>query len=143
MRFDHVSPRTVRFWAWIDTSVILLALPFTAKMFLSVIYALNGLLGHDSTVPEFGALQMFFVNLAGMLVAVWAIARLLHPVGLLGFIDAVGRTAVGLLIVWYVLMEGAPPALWFFVATEWIGALAQFRACLSAPSAAPATARLH
>ena len=143
MRFDHVSPGTVRLWAWIDTSVIVLALPFTAKAFLSVVYGLNGLLGFDSTVPAFGAIQMFFVNLAGMLVAVWAIARLLHPVGVLGFIDAVGRSAVGLLIVWYVVVEGAPPALWFFVATEWIGAIAQFRACLSTPAGTPAGARLH
>ena len=142
MRFDHVPPGTVRFWAWIDTSVIALALPFTAKAFLSIVYGINGLLGFETTVPAFGALQMFFVNLAGILVAVWAIARLLHPVGLLAFIDAVGRSAVALLIAWYVVVEGAPPALWCFVVTEGVGAIAQFRACGS-PGAAPAGTRLH
>jgi hypothetical protein len=130
-RFAHVPPKTVRFWALLDTSVIALALPFTAKLFLGAIYALNGLMGHDAVVPEFGAIQMFFVNLSGVLVAVWAFARLLHPVGLLAFIDAVGRTAVALLIVWFVLVQDAPPVLWFFVFTEGIGAVAQLRACLA------------
>jgi hypothetical protein len=141
MRFAHVSPRTVRFWAWIDTSVIVLALPITAKAFLALIYGLNGLLGFEADVPAFGAIQMFFVNLAGMLVAVWAIARLVHPVGLLAFIDAIGRSAVALLIVWYVLVEDAPPALWFFVFTESAGAVAQLRACLREP--VPGGATLH
>ena len=141
MRFDHVSPQTVRFWAFVDTSVIVLALPFTAKAFLSLIYWANGLLGHEATVPGFGAIQMFFVNLAGMLVAVWAIARLVHPIGLLAYIDALGRSAVALLIAWYVLSEGAPPILWFFVFTEGAGAVAQLRACLREP--APAGVTLH
>ena len=141
MRFAHVSPRTVRFWAWIDTSVIVLALPITAKAFLALIYGLNGLLGFEADVPAFGAIQMFFVNLAGMLVAVWAIARLVHPIGLLAFIDAIGRSAVALLIVWYVLVENAPQALWLFVFTEGVGAVAQLRACLREP--APAGATLH
>jgi len=141
MRFAHVSPRTVRFWAWIDTSVIVLALPITAKAFLALIYGLNGLLGFEAQVPAFGAIQMFFVNLAGMLVAVWAIARLVHPIGLLAFIDAIGRSAVAMLIAWYVLAEDAPPALWLFVFTEGAGAVAQLRACLREP--APAGATLH
>ncbi len=133
MRFAHVSPKTVRFWAFIDTSVIVLALPFTAKAFLSLIYGLNGLLGFDATVPPFGPLQMFFVNLAGMLIAVWAIARLVHPIGLLAYIDALGRGAVALLIAWYVLVEGAPPVLYLFVVTEGAGAVAQLAACLRKP----------
>ncbi|TDU23244.1 hypothetical protein DFR24_4767 [Panacagrimonas perspica] len=141
MRFAHVSPRTVRFWAWIDTSVIVLALPITAKAFLALIYGLNGLLGFDAEVPAFGAIQMFFVNLAGMLVAVWAIARLVHPIGLLAFIDAIGRSAVAMLIAWYALVENAPQALWLFVFTEGAGAVAQLRACLREP--APTGATLH
>ena len=141
MRFDHVPPRTVRFWALVDTSVIVLALPFTAKAFLSLIYWGNGLLGFDATVPAFGAIQMFFVNLAGMLVAVWAIARLVHPVGLLAYVDALGRTAVAALIAWYVLVEGAPAVLWLFVFTECAGAIAQLRACLRKP--VPAGITLH
>ena len=132
-RFEHVSPRTVRFWALLDSSVLALALPFTATLFLHAIYWLNGLLGGESAAPAFGAMQMFFVNLSGVLVGVWVAARLLMPIGLLAFIDAVGRTLVALLIVWFVLAQDAPPVLWFFVFTEGIGAVAQLRACLAAP----------
>ena len=132
-RFQHVSARTVRFWALIDSGVIALALPFTATLFLSAIYWLNGLLGGEVEVPAFGAIQMFFVNLSGVLVGVWVAARLLMPVGLLAFIDGIGRTVVALLIIWFVLAQQAPPVLWFFVFTEGVGAVAQLRACFATP----------
>lgn len=132
-RFRHVSPRTVRFWAMLDSGVLALALPFTATLFLNAIYWLNGLLGFEATAPTFGAIQMFFVNLSGVLVGVWVAARLLMPVGLLAFIDGVGRSLVALLIVWFVLTQDAPPILWVFVFTEGIGAVAQLHACLAAP----------
>lgn len=130
-RFQHVSPRTVRFWAMLDTGVLSLALPFTATLFLNALYWINGLLGGEATAPAFGALQMFFVNLSGVLVGVWVAARLLMPIGLLAFIDVIGRTAVALLIVWFVLALDAPPVLWLFVFTEGIGAVAQLRACIA------------
>ncbi len=130
MRLNHVSPATIRFWALLDTSVIALALPVTAQLFLGVIYWLNGLMGFDHVMPAFAPIHMFFVNLSGILVAVWAFARLLNPTGLLGLIDAIGRSAVAMLIVWFIIIEDAPPALWLFVATEGLGAIAQFRACL-------------
>lgn len=133
MRFDHVPARTVRFWALLDTAVIALALPFTAPLFLAAIYWANGLLGYEASVPAFGTLQLFFVNLSGMLVAVWAAARLALPIGLLAFIDAIGRSAVGLLILWFLLARDAPPVLGLFVVTEWAGAVAQLRACLRRP----------
>ena len=134
MRFDHVSAGTVRFWAMIDTSVIALALPVTAKAFLGLIYDLNGVLGFADTAPDFAPMHMFFVNLSGVLVAVWAAARLLNPIGLMAFIDAIGRTAVALLIIWFTCTQEAPPAMWFFVLTEGLGAVAQMRACLRRPN---------
>ena len=129
MRFDHVPARTVRFWALLDTSVIALAIPPTATAFIDVLYWVNGLLGYADAAAPFGAMQMFFVNLSGVLVAVWAAARLLHPVGVLAWVDAWGRLAVCLLIAWFVLVESAPPVLWFFVLTEGAGTVAQLRAC--------------
>lgn len=134
MSLDHVSPTTVRFWAMLDTSVIALATPFSAKLFLAMIYWLNAQLGFDQVMPGFAPIQVFFVNLSGILVAVWAVARLLNPSGLMGLIDAVGRSAVALLIVWFVLTQDAPPALWFIVLTEGLGAVAQYRACLHRPA---------
>lgn len=128
-RFDHVPARTVRFWAMVDSGVIALALPFTAPLFLDLLYALNGAMGFEPQVPAIGALEMFFINLAGTLVAVWVLARLLHPVGVLAFVDGLGRLAVAALIVGYVTLTDAPPVLWFFVLTEVGGALPQLWAC--------------
>lgn len=66
--YDHVPPKTVRFWAMFDTGVMSLALPFTSPFFISFLYWLNGLIGGGTTAPAFDPLAMFFVNLAGMLV---------------------------------------------------------------------------
>lgn len=131
---DHVPAATVRFWALLDTGVLSLALPFTAPLFLSGLYWLNGLLGGESSPPVLPPMAMFFVNLSGVMVLVWIAARLLHPVGLLALVDTVGRLLVSALIAYYVLVEGAIPVLWLFVGTELAGAIAQGRAVLRRPS---------
>ena len=131
---DHVPAATVRFWALLDTGVLSLALPFTAPLFISGLYWLNGLLGRVSTAPAFDPLALFFVNLSGVLVLVWVAARLLHPVGVLALVDAVGRLLVSALIAYYIVVEGAIPVLWLFVGTEMAGAIAQGRAVLRRPA---------
>ncbi|MDH4459272.1 MAG: hypothetical protein QE272_11260 [Nevskia sp.] len=131
---DHVPAATVRFWALLDTGVLSLALPFTAPLFLGGLYWLNGLLGGVSSAPPLDPLALFFVNLSGVLVLVWVAARLLQPIGLLALIDAVGRVLVSLLIAYYIVIEGAIPALWLFVGTEMAGAIAQGRAVLRRPA---------
>ena len=129
MKLDHVPARTVRFWALFDSAVISLALPLTAQWFLSALFYVNGLLSHQDQPPAFDTLQMFFVNLSGVMVGVWVLARLLHPVGLMAWIDIWGRCMVSALLAWTVLGAGGPPVLWFFVFTEMLGAIAQWRAC--------------
>lgn len=131
---DHVPAATVRFWALLDTGVLSLALPFTAPLFISGLYWLNGLLGGVSTAPAFDPLALFFVNLSGVMVLVWVAARLLHPVGVLALIDTLGRLLVSALIAYYIVVEGAIPVLWLFVGTEMAGAIAQGRAVLQRPA---------
>lgn len=131
---DHVPAKTVRFWAMLDTGVLSLALPFTAKLFLGALYALNGWLGGEATPPVFAPIQMFFVNLSGVMVLVWCAARLLHPVGLMALIDAIGRVLVSALIAYFIVVEDAIPVLWLFVGTEMAGAIVQGRAVLRRPS---------
>lgn len=132
-RFEPVSPSLVRFWALVDAGVIALATPWTAQWFLGLLFWINGLLGADAQPPDFGPLQMFFVNLSGVMVGVWAAARLLHPVGILALIDGVGRLVVAVLLIGFVVGAGAPPVLWLFVVTEVAGAIPQLRACLRRP----------
>lgn len=132
MNLDQVPARTVRFWAMVDSGVASLALPITAQWFLGAMYFFNGLLGYADTAPSFDGLHMFFVNLSGVMVALWVIVRLLRPDGLMAWVDSWGRLAVSALLIWTLLAADGPPILWFFVFTELLGAAAQFRACLRA-----------
>ncbi len=127
--FDHIPASTVRFWAWLDSSVTWsLALPFMAPKFIGVIYWINGLLGGTSVAPVFEPIHIVFVCLTGSLVSIWVIARLLHPAGILAAIDGWGRLFVSALLIYIMLVMDGPRALWLFVFTEGIGAVAQLRA---------------
>ena len=126
--FDHIPASTVRFWAWVDSGVTwMLALPPMAPKFIGMVFWLNGLLGGSSVAPVFEPIHLTFVCLTGALVSVWVIARLLNPMGLMAVIDGWGRLAVGAILVYVILVLGGPVALWLFVFTEWIGAVAQLR----------------
>jgi len=99
----------------------LLALPFTAHVFVSALYALSG----ASPAPELPGIAWFFVNLAGALGVLWALVRIARPEPWLARADALGRCAVAALIAGY-LVAGALPALMAaFVASELLGAAAQ------------------
>ncbi|MDP3293552.1 MAG: hypothetical protein Q8M37_02290 [Nevskia sp.] len=126
--YDHVAPKTVRFWALFDTGVMSLALPFTSPLFINFLYWLNGLIGGTPTPPTFDPFAMFFVNMSGVLVLVWVAARLIRPLGVFALVDAIGRCAISLLIAYYILFENVIPVLWLFVLTEMLGAVMQFRA---------------
>jgi len=99
----------------------LLALPFTARVFVGALYALSG--AHSA--PELPGIAWFFVNLAGALGVLWALVRIARPEPWLARADALGRCAVATLIAGY-LVAGALPALMAaFVASELLGAAAQ------------------
>jgi hypothetical protein len=126
MNLDRVRRKKVRFWALVDSSVsYTLALPPLAEHFISLLYYVNGKLGGGSVAPAFTPLQMFFVCLSGSLISLWCVARYLKPIGLFALIDGWGRVWVSLLIVWFVVVEGAPRVLLLFIATEMLGAVAQ------------------
>jgi len=128
-RFDHVPASTVRFWASLDTAAGgIIATPWGADLFLRFIYWGNGQIGGTAEAPDFAPVQLIFVCLMGALVSVWVVARWLHPTGLMSVIDAWGRSYIALLLVWFIVVQGAPAILWLFVFTEGIGAVAQFRA---------------
>lgn len=123
---SRLTPQTVRFWAWVDSSVTLvLAVPPLAQRFIELLYHVNGWLGGPATPPAFDAIHWFFVSLSGILVTVWVIARLAQPVAVLGLIDGWGRAVVSFFIVYYVIFRGAPVVLMLFVATEGAGAVNQ------------------
>ena len=132
MRFDNVPAKTVRFWAWVDSSVTwTLALPVAAPGFLHLLYRINGWMGGTARAPAFEPIHLFFVCLSGVLISLWVLVRLLFPAGVLAFADACGRLAVSLLILWFEGSTDAPRVLWLFVLTEMAGSVAQFRACFA------------
>ncbi|PPE73549.1 hypothetical protein C3942_12150 [Solimonas fluminis] len=131
-----IPPRTVRFWAGLDAGIAWMAIPPLAPKFLAMIYWLNGLLGGDAAAPPLDQpMHLLFVCLTGALVGTWALARLLHPVGLLGVIDGWARLYVAAVLAWVILGLDGPPILWLFVLTETAGTLSQLRAAYARPDA--------
>jgi len=119
--------RVIRGCAVFDLVVTgLLAVPPAASVFIEVLYHVNGWLGGDAAPPPFVAVQWMFVHLAGTLGVLWAVARIVEPTRFLGRADAIGRACVGGLILWHVVVGGAPVVLLAFVLTEWLGTAVQW-----------------
>jgi hypothetical protein len=126
-----VALRVVRGFAVFDLLVTgLMALPPTAAVFVDVLYAVNGGLGGPAGPPQFQSVHWMFVNVAGVLGVLWALARIVEPTRFLGLTDAAGRACAGGLIAWHILAGSAPVALFAFVFTEWLGAAAQWQVLL-------------
>jgi uncharacterized membrane protein len=124
--------RIILGFAWLDLIVTLpFAIPYVAEALIGLIYRIDGTLGYDRPLPEFGAFQMMFVNIMGVLGVIWALARLRDPNEQLARMDALGRLIVAALII-HAITWGATPVLWIFVATELTGSLAQLRRRTSA-----------
>jgi hypothetical protein len=99
----------------------LLSLPFTARVFVSALYASSG----AQSAPELPGIAWFFVNLAGALGVLWALVRIAGPEPWLARADALGRCAVATLIAGYLIAGALPALMAAFVASELIGAAAQ------------------
>lgn len=126
-----MTPRgegVVRALAGFDLVVTgLLAFPISAHGFVALLYRVNGLFGGVSTPPFFDSIHWLFVNLAGVLGVLWALARLIAPTPLLVGLDSGGRVVVSLVLVGYVFGGSAPGLLLLFAATELAGTFLQLR----------------
>jgi hypothetical protein len=118
----------VRAWAAFDlvTGLVLLTPP-GAHLFLALVGAATiPLPGSPRLDPApLGQIGMLFCNLAGALVVLWALVRLLRPSRFLGLADVAARIAVALLIAAHVALAGLPWPILAFVLTEVGGALHQ------------------
>ena len=131
--------RIVRVFAGVDLLVTgCLAIPPFARDFVALLFAGDAALGLGSLRVEFQPLHWLFVNLAGVLGVLWALARLRTPTPELALFDVVGRFAVAALILHATAAGGITPLLHFFVASELGGAVAQYWAVRRArPEPAP------
>ncbi len=136
MRYAQLSPAKVRFWASLDAALAWMAIPPLAPQFLALTYWLNGLLGGTAVAPSLAEpMHLLFICLSGALIGTWALARLLHPVGLLGVIDGWARLYVAAVLAWVILLAGGPPVLWLFVFTEAAGSVSQLRSAYARSAA--------
>lgn len=127
--FDHIPVKTVRFWAWLDTSVTWMpAIPPLSIYFINGLFWMNGLLGGTAQAPVFEPIHLMFVSLMGSLVTLWCVVRIVYAQSWMAVVDGWGRLWIGATLVWIIVAMGGPPVLWMFVFTEWIGAFAQLRA---------------
>ena len=125
VRLAHV----VRVFAGFDLAVAgCLAIPPFAHAFLGILFAGDAALELGSLRVEFHPLHWLFVNLAGVLGVLWAVARLRTPTPELALLDVVGRMAVAAVILHATRAEGMTPLLHVFVASELLGAAAQYLA---------------
>ncbi len=123
---NRCNPQIIRFWAIFDLIITgILAIPFTAELFIQLLYTINGLLGSNGSPPAFDAIHWLFVCFTGGLGVLWAIARISQPTSLLSKIDATGRLWMTALLIYFIFLRQAPLALLLFVVSELIGALHQ------------------
>lgn len=121
--------RCVRACALFDLAVTgCLAFPPSAKVFLEILFSGDAALGLGSLRVEFQPLHWLFVNLAGVLGVLWALARLRTPTPELALFDVGGRLAVAALLLHATSAEGMTPLLHAFVAAELAGAVLQYLA---------------
>lgn len=120
------------------------ATPWTAAVMLGLQRSLHtGLGAAGAQLPEFGPVQMLFMNMAGTAVVMWAIARIIHPVPALIAIDTlIGRVAFSAWMI-VALASGASAVIAVFLVMEVVWALLQGAGLLadrrarSAPRATP------
>ena len=118
--------KLIRAWAGVDLALTgLLVFPPVAASFISLMLGFGGLFGGRATLESLGSFGLMFVSITGALGVVWAVARLLRPTRTLALADAVARTWVGGLILYFVLFAGVPVVFTLFVVTEWAGAAHQ------------------
>ena len=122
-----VLARSVRVFAAFDLAVTgCLAIPPLARVFIQMLFAGDAALELGSLRVEFQPLHWLFVNLAGVLGVVWALARLRTPTPELALLDVGGRLAVAALILHATAAQGMTPLLHLFVASELGGAVTQY-----------------
>ncbi len=105
-----------------------MALPGLAHILIGLFILADGAAGVQSPLGQMNEAGMLFVNVVGVLAAMWAIARLLDPTALTTKIDAYARLAVALLLVYYWASVGFSIIFVVFLVSEIGGAAVQLMA---------------
>ncbi|MGH8457253.1 MAG: hypothetical protein ACRETE_09735 [Stenotrophobium sp.] len=100
-----------------------LALPWLNDYVVAWLFSWFGLAGSPGAFLPMPMFVSLFCCLAGILGVLWNGCRVLRPDDtLLMRADLFGRLAVAAALAYFLLLRGAPSALWLFVASELAGA---------------------
>jgi hypothetical protein len=117
------------------------ATPWTARLAVAQLASLHTTLGLRGLVPSIdGVVPLFFANLMGSLVVVWALVRLRARTAFLGAADTLGRVLFSTWMI-YGLIHGATPLLGVLLVLEIGWGIVQGAAVLVAVSASRAVDR--
>jgi hypothetical protein len=92
---------------------------------LNFLRTAQGWLGMIGEFPSFGPFHLFFVNLFGSIVAIWAVLRIIRPEPLFGLFDGIGRALFSAWMLYYLLVLHIPPIVFVFVVPEVLFGIAQ------------------
>lgn len=122
--------RWIRAVALFDLAVTLpLAIPLLSDYWVALLLSGFGVTGQPSQWLPLPLSTSVFAVLAGLLAVLWNGCRAWQPgLVLLVRADVGGRIAVAAALLYFLLVQGAPIALWLFVASELIGAAIEARA---------------
>ncbi|MGH8461091.1 MAG: hypothetical protein ACRESS_05750 [Stenotrophobium sp.] len=125
-QYQHVRPGLVRFWAWPDLVFgLALALPPLAYGFAKLIFTVYHQFGGTADLPDFAPIQWLVVFVCGVFILNWGVVRLLYPTGVFALIDGFLKFWIGGLMVYVIVVMGAPEIFWVFVIYGAIGAVMQ------------------
>lgn len=110
--------------AGFDLAVTLpLAIPVLGALWINALMGGFGLMPEHAV--ELSPLGLLFLHLAGILGVLWNGARLWGPLPLLLAMDCIGRMAVAVLFLGFVMAYPISPIFALFAFTEMLGALIQ------------------
>ncbi|MBB5409779.1 MULTISPECIES: hypothetical protein [unclassified Paraburkholderia] len=109
MNICSSSARIVRIGAIYDLiATAVLVFPPVVPVVLDKLHALDAALGFHTQFAPLDPTSVFFFNLAGCFVVVWALAKLKTPTPEIGRMDAGLRFALVLCQIWAVFEGGTP-----------------------------------
>lgn len=101
------------------------ALPGLVGIQLATLEKVQGWLGLAGRFPVFDPFQLFFLNLFGSIVVIWAALRIAKPEPLFGLADGIARVMFSSLMLYYLAVWGIPQIVWLFVVPEIVFGVAQ------------------
>ncbi len=128
---DPKSQKLIARLAMIDLVLVgPMAIPPVALLVLSIFGDLDAMIGLESPLGMMTPLGLIFMNIVGILAAVWSIIRIRETSRLNTLLDTIARIGVALILVYGVSQIGLSLMFGLFLVTEIGGAALQAMALM-------------